>query len=256
MNTTLTLATLSLFASVSAHAAVGVRIDAPLVQAEGSRLYVADLESPRAPVGARIRADSTAAAGPRLYDSSAVQQRASIATRIEATLVVADSARTYGAPAAIVMAAPPLQTRDASATLEFGCTEPTCGFVCAVDGGSYGRCADTVSLSSVASGDHSVSVRATSPDGRVQGEPTTVAWTVDRTAPQTYVRPVAKSALGLTCNEGACSFHCTLNGRNITCGRVTAIPTLPPGAYTIQASARDAAGNVDLTPARYSWTVK
>jgi type VII secretion-associated serine protease mycosin len=97
--------------------------------------------------------------------------------------------------------------------------------------------------------------------GSVMSEATTYRFATGSTAdthpPETVIwggseGTMASSSLGFSfgSEEKDASFTCSLNGAPFTSCFQTAVYDVSPGTYTFQVRARDAAGNVDPTPAR------
>ncbi len=98
---------------------------------------------------------------------------------------------------------------------------------------------------------------------------TTGAWTAaptcrDSVAPDTTIvnKPAlvstsATAAFTYTATESPATFECALDGSPFVSCPATGLTFngLPDGPHTFQVRATDAAGNVDQTPASYSWTV-
>ena len=88
------------------------------------------------------------------------------------------------------------------------------------------------------------------------------AWTVDATLPVTTItsKPTdpttSTSATFKFTSEKKNTFQCSLDGSAFTlCKSGQKYSGLVKGMHTIQVQATDAAGNVELTPASYSWAV-
>ncbi|MFL5893567.1 MAG: Ig-like domain-containing protein, partial [Thermoleophilaceae bacterium] len=91
-------------------------------------------------------------------------------------------------------------------------------------------------------------------------------FTVDTTAPTTTITsgpgsPTSDTAasFGFTSNETGATFQCAIDG-GVTptltaCASPKAYSGLLPGVHTFQVQAVDAAGNVDATPATWTWTI-
>ncbi|WCN36581.1 S-layer homology domain-containing protein [Aneurinibacillus uraniidurans] len=86
---------------------------------------------------------------------------------------------------------------------------------------------------------------------------------VDTTPPDTFITsgPAGiTSSTGaiftFTSNEGSSSFECRLDGGAYTaCTSPAILSGLGTGSHTFSVRAKDAAGNVDSTPATYTWTI-
>jgi hypothetical protein len=147
-------------------------------------------------------------------------------------------------------------------------TDGTVTFECSLDGGAYAPCpaAYTTPLPALADGSHTLYVRATDLSGNV-GDPVTYTWTVDTIAPDTTIvtsppNPSDSSTahFAFTSSESGeeiITFQCKLDAAAAfaACPADYTIDGLSDGSHTLQVQAQDAAGNVDATPASYTWTV-
>jgi hypothetical protein len=105
-------------------------------------------------------------------------------------------------------------------------------------------------------------VRAIDAAGNVDPTPARWSWTIDVTPPGTTItaKPAAlvnetAASLAFTTDTGE-SFLCSLDGAAFApCTSPAAYATLSEGAHAFEVKAVDAAGNVDPTPAAWSWTI-
>ena len=149
-----------------------------------------------------------------------------------------------------------------NASFEFSSTRSGATFECKLDGGAYAACTSPQAYSGLADGSHTFSVRAK--DGTdVDASPATRTWTVDATAPGTSITSgpsgtVASDAasFGFSSTETNSTFECKLDaGVYAACTSPAAYSGLESGSHTFSVRAKDAAGNVDATPATRTWTV-
>ena len=126
------------------------------------------------------------------------------------------------------------------------------GIECSIDRGRWFDCGGAsgpLTLPALADGSHTLRARgvdvASAGFDRV---PATRAWTVDTTAPDTTLTDFKLGA-----NEPVASFRCRVDGADVPC--TTILPSTP-GTHTFEAAAVDHAGNVDPTPAKWTWTVE
>ena len=82
------------------------------------------------------------------------------------------------APETTIGSGPTGSTEATSATIGFTSNDVDATFACALDGGAWVACTSPRSLTGLALGDHTFSVRATDPAGNVDGSPATRTWTV------------------------------------------------------------------------------
>ncbi|MFL5357615.1 Ig-like domain-containing protein, partial [Archangium sp.] len=109
--------------------------------------------------------------------------------------------------------------------------------------------------------DYILSVRAT--DAASNGSDlATVSFMVDATVPETTLGqtpsdPSTSSSTTFTfsSNETGAGFECSVDDAAFTACTSPATFTLSDGQHTFQVRARDLAGNVDATPASFSWTL-
>jgi Concanavalin A-like lectin/glucanases superfamily len=152
-------------------------------------------------------------------------------------------------PAVAFTAAPSTLTNANAATVAFAATKSQSTFACRLDAGAWAACDGSTSYTGLAEGTHSVSVLATDRYGIAAPAPAVATWRVDRTPPETLMLASATS-LGATrasfASEAGASFECRVGaGPWSAC----ASPAAAPIGSALAVRARDAAGNVDPTPA-------
>lgn len=140
-------------------------------------------------------------------------------------------------------------------------TTPTAWGACnGVDGGTGGG----YTALELEDGSHTFEVRATDAGGNVEDPPATFTWTVDTTAPDTTIATKPGAATGdrtadftFESGETPVTFECALDGATTwtACTATYTTPELTDGDHTLAVRAKDAAGNVDGTPATHEWNV-
>lgn len=143
------------------------------------------------------------------------------------------------------------------------CENGACGFECSLDAAAFAPCLSPVVRTGLADGAHSFAVRITGPGGYVEPASAVTHWTVDTIAPNTNflggpTGTVDSSAavFVFACDEPVCTYECRIDGGDWqVCETGVDYGPIAAGAHTIEARARDAAGNVDPTPAARDWTV-
>jgi hypothetical protein len=167
------------------------------------------------------------------------------------------------APDTLIDSAPPAVTRDAVAAFTFSASDFAATYECSLDGSAYASCPKDFTTSALTEGAHTLAVRAKDVLGNVDPTPATHAWTLDLSPPDTVIaaqpsNPSA-SALGdfeFTSPDGGVRFECRVDGGAFaSCSpEFTTLP-LAEGTHTLEARAIDAAGNVDPSPASYTWLI-
>jgi|GEM_PF-3016102 len=177
------------------------------------------------------------------------------------------------APETAITEGPPAYTSDTSADFTYEDPEdPTIHtFHCSVDGGAWFSCDDdNVTIPDLEEGPHTFAVASEDATGNVDPTPATWSWVVDTTEPDTFipVKPTdpaqtGDSTFGFGSDESPVTYICVLDPESsppssdeyVDCDQVTVYEDLPDGEHTIWVAAVDPAGNVDSTPATYTWTI-
>jgi len=154
-------------------------------------------------------------------------------------------------------------TSSTSASFSFSSADAV-GFECRLDGGTFADCDAPATYSDLEDGDHTFEVRARDGVGNVDPSPASRTWTVDTAAPNTSISggPAEGSSTTETSasftftSSEAGSFECRLDGAAFSaCESPRSLSGLAQGRHTFAVRARDAAGNLDGSPATRSWTV-
>ncbi|MEZ4221550.1 MAG: MYXO-CTERM sorting domain-containing protein [Polyangiaceae bacterium] len=167
------------------------------------------------------------------------------------------------APNTQILTSEPNPTNDPTGDFTFGSNESPVTYECSLDGGAFAPCPQTYSTPALGNGSHTLSVRARDAAGNVDPTPATHAWVVDTTAPNTQILtsepnptndPTGDFTFGS--NESPVTYECSLDGGAFApCPQTYSTPALGNGSHTLSVRARDAAGNVDPTPATHTWVV-
>jgi large repetitive protein len=113
---------------------------------------------------------------------------------------------------------------------------------------------------------HTFEVRVLVPEADPEPPVTLYAWTVtELDPPETTIEfgpdpdvpsTSTSATFAIQSDEAASTFECSLDGAGFTpCPDPTVFSGLADGPHTLEARATDAAGNVDGTPASWTWTV-
>ncbi len=165
------------------------------------------------------------------------------------------------APVTTFTSAPGTASRT-TATFTFESNEAGVRFQCRLQWASPTDCTSPVTLTNLGEGTYSFQVFAIDGVGN-EGVPAFHSWTVDLTAPHTGLDSVPNTPTNQTqatfaffSFEFDARFECSLDGAPFSaCASPVTYGSLSAGTHTFQVRARDAAGNVDASPASYSWTV-
>ena len=165
-------------------------------------------------------------------------------------------------PITTITDAPPALTNATNASFSFTANEEAT-FECRLDGGSFAACVSPHTVSGLAEGEHTFTVRATDLTGTVEPAPPFSTWTVDTAPPETSLltMPPALTAssagtFSFTASESGSAFACSLDGGAWTgCASPFAFGGLGEGAHSFSVRAADLVGNSDPSPATYGWNV-
>jgi hypothetical protein len=190
------------------------------------------------------------------------------------TAQATDAARNTGTSAPVTITVdntppettltPPASTSTDSPAFSFSASEGGATFQCSLDAAPFAACTAPVAYTALAAGQHSFAVQAADALGNVDPTPAAYTWTaVDTTAPETTVTagPIGTAtakdaAFTFTATESA-TFECALDGGAWTsCSSPASYTSLADGTHAFAVRAKDAAGNVDSSPASRSWTIK
>ena len=159
---------------------------------------------------------------------------------------------------------PPSLDNSANANFTFICDQSSCTYECNIDSLGWSSCSSPQGYNGVADGSHLFSVRATS-GGLTDPTPPSWAWTIDISPPDTQITgqpPSLTNQQGatfiFTCTDAhtPCSFQCSMDsGAFTTCTSPANYSGLSEAGHIFQVRATDGAGNPDLSPASYSWTI-
>ncbi len=165
------------------------------------------------------------------------------------------------APETTIDSGPTGSTASTSASFTFSADE-TATFECALDTGDFAACTSPQGYAGVSDGSHTFRVRATDTAGNTDTTPATRTWTIDATGPETTIDSGPSGATGDSTptfafsSEAGAIFECRVDASLFgACSSPYTTDVLADGAHTFDVRARDAAGNLDATPASRSFTV-
>jgi CSLREA domain-containing protein len=167
------------------------------------------------------------------------------------------------APETTISAGPSAVTASTNASFSFSANESGSTFECSLDGGAFLACSSPRQYAGLADSAHQFRVRAVDAAGNVDGTPAQHGWTIDTVAPETTIdsAPPAtttstSASFSFSASESASTFECSLDGAAFAvCTSPRQYTGLGSGSHQFRVRARDAAGNLDGSPAAHSWTI-
>jgi Subtilase family len=168
-------------------------------------------------------------------------------------------------PTVSISQAPPALGRNRRPTIQFTANRPV-AFSCAVDGGAAQPCASPYTLPALGDGQHGVAVTGVDVAGRV-GTSAVASFTIDTRAPRTTIakhppklvrthRRKVREAFRFRSSEPGATFVCKVDGGLPRFCRARISRRFEAGKHSVAVRARDAAGNIDRSPAVFHFRVK
>jgi hypothetical protein len=167
---------------------------------------------------------------------------------------------------------PPNPSNSSTAAFTFSGTDTggsgVAGFECQLDAGGFAACTSPQNYVGLSQGSHTFSVRAKDGAGNVDPTPANYSWFVDAIAPDTSILthpsdPSSSSDATFTFSGTdslmgvSLSFECKLDGDSFSaCSSPKTYVGLSDGSHTFQVRAKDGVGNVDPTPASFTWSIE
>jgi hypothetical protein len=153
-------------------------------------------------------------------------------------------------------------TSDPTPTFSFT-SEPGARFKCNFDGFGFSDCSSPLTLPRLPDGPHTFTVEARDVAGNPDPSPASASFMVDTVPPQTIITsgPPASSTdstptFAFAATESGARFECSLDkGAFSRCTSALTLGPLSPGAHSFAVRARDAAGNIDASPATLTFTI-
>ncbi len=155
-----------------------------------------------------------------------------------------------------------------TATFTYHSTENGSTLWCSLDGAAAVDCTSsgTKTYTSLVDGQHTFSVAAKDQAGNVDPTAATVTWMIDTTAPLTTIisgpsSPTTNTSATFvfsSANSPGDSYQCRLDGSPVNFAPCTSPATysgLSVGTHTFEVRGKDMAGNMETSPATYSWTI-
>lgn len=171
-----------------------------------------------------------------------------------------------GAPNTVIDEKPPSASNSTSAAFTYEAPTAT-GYECKLDSATFAGCPETgIEYTGLAEGSHTFQVRGFNASGP-DPTPASYTWKVDTTPPTTTIdthpndpSPGASASFTFHASETGSKFECSLSqGANpdsfSACASGKTYTGLADGEYTFKVRATDLAGNQQLEPTAFSWTV-
>jgi hypothetical protein len=150
------------------------------------------------------------------------------------------------------------------ASFSFSSGEKGTTFSCSLDSGPPAACQQNLTLDSLTGGTHTFRVAAVDTAGNVQSPPTSYTWTVDAAPPVTNIdsaptNPTATSSVAFTYHSSRPDsvFECSMDGAPFSScpSGGASYAGLATGSHTFAVRAIDSDGEVEATPAAYSFAI-
>lgn len=168
-------------------------------------------------------------------------------------------------PDTTITATPANPSNTSGPAFQFGSSELVSSFECKLDAGAFAACSSPQTYTGVPDGNHTFQVRAIDAVGNVDPSPASYNWTIDTVPPDTAITAGPSGIGSLTVdtvsfqfvsNEANNTFECSLDGAAFAaCVSGITYTDLASGAHSFQVRAKDAAGNLDPTPASRTWRI-
>ena len=158
---------------------------------------------------------------------------------------------------------PAANTNVADGSFTFSSPDTTATFEASLDNGAYAASTSPYKTGALADGSHNVRIRARDGAGNTDATPASYTWTIDTVAPDTAILAspngtiTTKTAtVNANSPDATATFEASLDGAAYAAVTLPlTLSSLAEGAHQWRVRARDAAGNVDATPALAQWSV-
>ena len=165
-------------------------------------------------------------------------------------------------PDTAIVNSPAALSNTANGQFSFSSPEAGVTFQASLDGAAFAATQSPFAFNGISNGAHTFAVRAIDAAGNTDATPAAFGWTVDTQAPDTVIAssPAANSnstsATFTFSSEANATFQVSVDGAAYAAASSPyQINGIASGAHTLNVRATDAAGNVDATPASFSWQV-
>lgn len=164
-------------------------------------------------------------------------------------------------PTTVVTQQPPALSNSATATFAFDSPDATATFQCSLNGAAPQPCTSPVAYSGLADATRTLLIQAVDPAGNVDVGAQPITWTVDTTPPDTVLAKPGNIVgnrdpiFMFTATEAGSTFQCSFNNTSFAaCTSPHLVDVFGSHPQKFSVRAVDGAGNIDPTPAVYTWT--
>jgi hypothetical protein len=166
-------------------------------------------------------------------------------------------------PNTTIIAQPANPSNKLSGGIGFASSESGSTYECSLDGAVFSTCTTPYFFNGLSNGAHQFQVRAKDLAGNLDQSPAVLDWIIDTVWPDTTI--ISTPPLTSSVNYGSFTFGSTESGVryevSIDGGAFTSSSNpysfsgFANGVHVLRVRAIDAASNLDLTPASYTWTI-
>jgi hypothetical protein len=166
-------------------------------------------------------------------------------------------------PRTTISGFPASPTNQITAVFQFDSSESGATFTCRIDSDLSTFCTSPAKFYSLMEGSHTLEVQAIDPSGNYDPSPASYAWIIDLTPPDTAIttkpsNPTSQTTANFefNANEAGSTIECRIDsGTWADCSSPKVYSSLTAGDHTFRVRSKDPAGNLELTPAVYAWTI-
>ena len=166
-------------------------------------------------------------------------------------------------PVTSVSSAPTSPTKLTDASFIFSADDPTATFECSIDASAFSRCVSPQTYMALTEEAHTFRVQAIDSVGNVDLTPAIHGWVVDITPPVSNItsKPVdptnsTSASFAFEASETGSTFECSMDSAAYeSCASAKSYSGMTQGSHIFKLKASDIAGNIEPTPASYSWMI-
>ena len=168
------------------------------------------------------------------------------------------------APDTMIDSAPSAIVNTSTVTFTFHSTENNSTFLCSLDNSPVSCSGGSFTTASLADGQHTFVVAAVDLANNADPTPVSVSWTIDTLAPDTTINsgpanPTTSTSATFTfssANSPGDTYECRLDSAGFApCTSPVTYAGLAVGPHSFQVRGKDAAGNMETSPASFDWNI-